>query len=279
MNIGILSVASLILGVAGMFLSFIYIGSFLCLISLILGIISLNKNDLTYKWPATCGIACSAVGVFIVLALSVDFYIDNRNANSISKETQNESVSNIRKESKGSGRDNSEGGIRTEKNIFSVELTIPVDFVELHTQDEWNKISDEMGYKSITLNSDGSVTYKMTNKQHQEIIEVTRQSINVELNKMVGSSEYPNITDIKANNDFTEFTVSTTSEKLSFSESFSILAFYMFGGMYNAFSGNPVDNINVKFVNSSNGNVISEANSKDMGSDNSEGQIKEDDYM
>ena len=77
MNISILSAISLILGVAGMFLSFIYIGSFLCLVALVLGIVSLNKDDSGYKWPAVCAIACSAVGIFIVLALSVNFYHNN----------------------------------------------------------------------------------------------------------------------------------------------------------------------------------------------------------
>lgn len=80
MKISILSMASLILGAVGMYLSFIYIGSFLCLILLMLGVISLYKGELYYKWPWVCGIACSMVGVFITFALVIDFYKDNTDA-------------------------------------------------------------------------------------------------------------------------------------------------------------------------------------------------------
>lgn len=57
---------------------------------------------------------------------------------------------------------------------------------------------------------------------------------------MAGSEEYPNFTNISTNYDFTEFMVTTISEELNMSESFSILGFYLYGGIYIAFSGNAV---------------------------------------
>ena len=48
-------------------------------------------------------------------------------------------------------------------------------------------------------------------------------------------------------------------------ESFSVLGFYMYGGMYNIFNGTAVDNVSVKFINADTGEVISTTNSKDMG--------------
>ncbi len=266
MKISILGVVSLILGAVGMYLSFIYIGSFLCLISLILGVISLYKGETYYKWPSVCGIVCSAVGVLITLALAINFYKDNPDA--IFKNKRGSATKTV--STNAESNDNESGGsFELEKNIFSVELTIPADFTESHTQAEWDNISDEMGYKSITLNPDGSVTYKMTKKQHEEIIEETRNSINSALQEMIGSEEYPNLTNISTNNDFTEFTVTTTSEELNLAESLSTLVFYLYGGMYNAFSGNAVDNISVTFINANTGSVISQANSKDMGSGDS----------
>lgn len=270
MNISILSAISLILGVAGMFLSFIYIGSFLCLVALVLGIVSLNKDDSGYKWPAVCAIACSAVGIFIVLALSVNFY--HNNARRTSNSGSGEDVQRINASSNdGNSGFDSGGNFGVEKNIFSVELTIPADFTESHTQTEWDNISAEMGYKSVTLNPDGSVTYKMTKKQHEEIIEETGKGLNMALQEMVGSEEYPNFTNINTNNDFTEFTVTTTSEELSLAESFSTLGFYLYGGIYNAFSGNTVDNISVTYINANTGNVILQADSRDMGDDKTGG--------
>ena len=76
--------------------------------------------------------------------------------------------------------------------------------------------------------------------------------------------DYPNITSIEANDDFTSFTVTTKSTELDFAESFSVLAFYIYGGMYNQFNGTPVDNVHVDFVNADSGEIISSADSKDL---------------
>lgn len=135
---------------------------------------------------------------------------------------------------------------------------------ESKTQEELDRAAKEAGYKSITLNSDGSVTYEMSKKQHDELMAEMRNKLNDSLKEMVDSGDNPTFVDIKANSDFTQFTITTTSEELNLTESFSIIGFYMYGYTYAAFDGREVDNISVKFVNSSTGEVISQANSKDM---------------
>ena len=118
--------------------------------------------------------------------------------------------------------------------------------------------------KRWTLNEDGSATYIMTKAQHEAFLAGARESLDSTLAKMIASEEYPNFTDIKANEDYTEFTITTKSSELDFAESFSVLAFYMYGGMYAVFSGNEVDNISVTFVNADTGEVISSSNSSDI---------------
>ena len=81
---------------------------------------------------------------------------------------------------------------------------------------------------------------------------------------MVGSDDYPNFTDIKANSDFTNFTVTTTSTELDMAESLSIMTFYLDGGMYSIFNGTDVDNIHVDFVNADSGEIISSSDSSEM---------------
>ena len=44
-----------------------------------------------------------------------------------------------------------------------------------------------------------------------------------------------------------------------------LLAFYMYGGMYNVFNGTEVENIAVDFINEATGQIINSANSRDMG--------------
>ena len=92
----------------------------------------------------------------------------------------------------------------------------------------------------------------------------TRAAIEESLAGMSNNEDFPNFTSIETNADYTEFTVHCTTEELSFTESFSVLGFYMIGGMYNAFNGTPTDNIHVVFVNDATGAVISESNSADL---------------
>ena len=157
------------------------------------------------------------------------------------------------------------GDIEVDENLFTVELTIPADYVGETTQEELDAEANEHGYKSITLHDDGSATYVMSKKQHRELMEELATNINDTLSAMVGSEDYPNITDISANDDFTEFTVTTTSTELSMNESFSVLVYYMCGGMYNIFNGTEVDNVHVDFINADSGEVISSSDSSDMG--------------
>ena len=156
------------------------------------------------------------------------------------------------------------GEIEVDEGIFNVELTFPSDFVEAQTQEELDKLSKERGFKSITLNEDGSATYVMSKKQHQELLSEYRELINSSLNEMIGSEDYPNFTNIETNDNYTEFTITTKNTELDMVESFSVIGFYMYGGLYNVFSGEEVDNISVTFINANTGDIINIANSSDL---------------
>ncbi len=157
--------------------------------------------------------------------------------------------------------------IEVDENLLTVEITIPSNFIGETTQEDIDKNVKEKGFVSGTLNSDGSVTYKMTKAQHKELVVQIKETIDTQMNEMIGSEDYPNIVGIEANDDYTSFTITTTSTELGLMESMSTLAFYMYGGMYNAFAGEQVDNIHVDFVNEESGQVIQSADSKNMGSD------------
>ena len=82
--------------------------------------------------------------------------------------------------------------------------------------------------------------------------------------EMIASEDY-SFTKIEPNSDFTKFAVTTTSSELNLAESFSVLAFYMYGGMYNIFNGTEVENIAVDFINEATGQIMNSVNSRDMG--------------
>lgn len=159
--------------------------------------------------------------------------------------------------------------VDVDPGLFNVTLTVPSDFVDADmTQEELDKTASELGYKSATLNEDRSVTYVMTKEQHKEMMSAVKESIDDSLSEIIESGEYPNFVSIEANENYTEYTVVTKSEELDFSESFSVLAFYIYSGMYYAFNGTEVDNICVQFINETSGEVIEEANSRDMENQN-----------
>lgn len=153
--------------------------------------------------------------------------------------------------------------VEVDEGLFNVELTIPAEYVGEQTQADLDVIAKEHGFKSIVINADGSATYTMTKKQHEEFLQELRDQMKNTLDEMIGSQEYPNFTKIEANDSFTAFTITTKSTELEFTESISVLAFYMYGGIYSIFSGENVDNISVTFINESTGDVISTSNSKD----------------
>ena len=162
-----------------------------------------------------------------------------------------------------------EGGIDVDKGLLNVEITIPAETAEYYgftfeSQEEADAYAKEQGFKSVTLGDDGSVTIVMSKSQHKKTMEGLRTTIDESLQEMIGSEDYPNITAVEHNDNYTSFTVTTKSEELSFNETFSTFAFYIYGGMYNSFNGTPADNIHVDFVNEASGDVIDSFDSKNM---------------
>lgn len=177
------------------------------------------------------------------------------------------SVSGTASETAGSASQSagSTGGLEVEENLFDVEITLPADLVGETTQEELEAQSIASGVYSVTLNEDGSATYVMSKAQHAQLLKDMADSIHQSFAEMVGSEDYPNVTDISANDDFTVFTVTTTSTELTLQESFSVIGFYLYGGLYGAFAGEEPANIHVDFVNADTGDIISSADSSDIG--------------
>ena len=155
--------------------------------------------------------------------------------------------------------------IEVEKELFDVTITIPSSFYEgldiEVTQEGLDEEYSGDGYKSATLNDDGSVTIVMTKSQHKAMMEETKNEIISSIQEIVDDEDY-SIEKIDYNKDFTEFTVTLNSEEVEIAESFIVMALDIFGSMYNIFNGTDIDNIKTIFKNSS-GDVIKEYNSNE----------------
>lgn len=160
--------------------------------------------------------------------------------------------------------DSSNEKIEVEKEVFDVTITLPASLVGEVTQEELDADMAEGKVYSAVVNEDGSVTYTMSKSQHKILMSEMAEEIESSLSEMVASEEFPNFTKIDVNDDYTHFTVTTKSEKLDFAESFSVLGFYMLGGIYSAFNGDTDTVITVDFVNADSGEIISSASSDEM---------------
>lgn len=159
--------------------------------------------------------------------------------------------------------------ISKDEGLFNVTIVYPADYVSGATQEQLDQEVTESdgGIQSATLNEDGTATYVMTKAYHDKLLRDMADNINSELNAMVGSEDYPNITAVEATDDFTSFTITTTSTELSMDEAFSVLSLYFYGGMYGIVAGEQPENIHVDFVNADTGEIIESADSSDAGSE------------
>lgn len=155
------------------------------------------------------------------------------------------------------------GKIEMENGVFFVSITVPADLVgEDVTQESIDADAGET-YTSGKLNEDGSVTYKMTKKQHRAMLDSMSTEIDKAIKEMVDSSEYA-FTEITHNDDFTSFDAKLNTSEVGMTEGFMAMAFYMYGGLYSVFSGKEVDDITVNYYGPD-GSLITSANSADMG--------------
>lgn len=154
------------------------------------------------------------------------------------------------------------GKVETENGLFFVTVTLPADLAgEGITQEAIDAAAGET-YTSGKLNEDGSVTYKMTKRQHKNMLDTLAAGMDETLKEMCESDEYA-FAEITHNDDFTSFDVKLTTQELGLSESFMVMAFYMYGGMYSIFTGKQSD-VTVNFY-SSDGQLIETGNSADFG--------------
>ena len=155
------------------------------------------------------------------------------------------------------------GKIQTENGVFTASITLPKDFVgdEITQADIDAKAGDT--YISGKLNEDGSVTYKMTKKQHKAMLNSIVSDLESSFEKMVQSEDY-SFTSIKHNKDFTQFDVTVSTDELGFADSIATMMFYMAGGVYGIFSGKQSEKVIVNYYNAS-GKLINTADSSKLG--------------
>lgn len=136
------------------------------------------------------------------------------------------------------------GDVEVDRNLLSVDITIPSSFFEGEDPQDIVDVAEAQGIRETTVNPDGSVTYRMSRGQHRELLGELRTSITESLDEMVG--EFASVQAINHNDDFTEIEMRVDRQPYENSlDSFAIFGIAIGAGYYQLFSGADTDSYRV----------------------------------
>ena len=153
------------------------------------------------------------------------------------------------------------GDVEVENGLLIVTITVPSELAGEISQEELEQNKGDT-YTSATLNEDGSVTYKMTKTQYKEMLNSISESLDKSFQKLV-DDENCSISSVTHNDDYTVFDVIVEGTELSFTDAFTVYAFYMSGGLYGIFTGQEPEHIIVNFYDPD-GNPLESGDSANM---------------
>jgi hypothetical protein len=158
---------------------------------------------------------------------------DNKNASE-----QNISIAEANNNEKANNSEADKDVIEVDKNLFSVEITIPVTMITDDDPEQIKAKAEQEDGIEVTINSDGSLTYRMSKAAHKRMMDEMKESLEETVNDIVNSGDYSSIKDIKVNKSYTEFTmvVDRKSYENSF-DGFAALGLGMGSMFYQVFDG------------------------------------------
>ncbi len=106
-----------------------------------------------------------------------------------------------------------EDSLEVEKNLFSVEITLPAAYAgDLTEFDEAAYLKENQGIKEARVLEDGSLFLKMSKKKHDELIGDTRTSMEEAFRELLKDPETPYLKEISWSKDFQDFTIVVNGE-------------------------------------------------------------------
>lgn len=139
-----------------------------------------------------------------------------------------------------------EGSLEVDKNLLSVEVTIPASMIQSENIDQVIADAKAEGIEEATQNSDGSVTYKMSKSKHKEMIKEMEGKLKSSIEEMKTSEDLTSIKDITHNKSFSEYTMIVDREAYENSfDGFAAFGLGLSGMMYQLFDGVKPDNYKV----------------------------------
>jgi hypothetical protein len=135
-----------------------------------------------------------------------------------------------------------ESGIKVEKGLLNVELTLPASIID---EEELAKIEAQMQEvegSEIVKKDDGSFTVKMSKKDHKKMLAEMKDDVIQMIDEIREDEDYVSIQDITYNKDFSKMTIIVSDEE-TFDNSFDAFATMgvgFSGLLYQVFSGKDI---------------------------------------
>ncbi len=153
----------------------------------------------------------------------------------------------------------SDQGITVDKNIFTVDVTLPASFYEGEnmTQAKLNADAAKKGYGKATLNKDGSVTLRMSKAEHQKVMAEMKKSVDDYIKETVNES--PDVfREVTYNKNMTEFSISVNKAKFEEDLFSGIIGFGigMLSMYYQMFNGTENPKTSIKLIDANTGKVF-----------------------
>jgi hypothetical protein len=154
---------------------------------------------------------------------------------------------------------NSDQGITVDKNIFTVDVTLPASFYEGEniTQAKLNADAAKKGYGKATLNKDGSVTLRMSKAEHSKAVAEMKKSVDDYIRETVNDS--PKVfREITYNKNMTEFNISVDKAKFEEDLASGMIGFGigMLSAYFQWFNGIENPKTAIKLIDANTGKVF-----------------------
>ena len=150
--------------------------------------------------------------------------------------------------------------IEVDKNLLSVEITLPASMFAGQDLDQVIASAKADGVSEVTKNEDGSITYKMPKSLHNEMMAEMEKGIVEYVDELKTSEDYASIKDVKHNEKFTEFNVIVDKEAFEGSfDGFATLGLGMQGMIYQSFDGSKDNKVTINVKDETSGEIISTA--------------------
>ena len=151
-----------------------------------------------------------------------------------------------------------------EPEAYDVIMHLPPEMAEEFTQEDLDQGIREGAFHDARFNDDGSLTFEVSKSQQKILLGSLSDGMLEGIQGMVGSEDFPNITKVEANEDFTHFTIITKSQELDEAEAMSYLVVCIVSAEYNYIAGRTDVTVIADYVNEESGKIITTFNSDDL---------------